>query len=389
MEEVVWMGKKDLFKYRVIEDFREGRITREMAATLLGICLRTVTRLTNKVRAEGLSGLLHHNRGRPPSNKLNPSLKTTVMELVDKKYFDFNMTHCLEMLAEHENITIGYSTFRRWCHEAHKVKRPKTHRAKKRVYRERMANEGLLLQMDGSHHAWNGSSVWCLIGAIDDATSIMPAAKFYATEDLWSCFDLIKEIIQTKGIPQALYVDRAGWFGGLQNQQQSQFVRACSELGIRVIHANSPEAKGRIERAWQTFQDRLIPELRLRGIKNMQEANEYLSNTFLPNYWNQKNIVEPEKKTSRYRTPDESLDLEQVFCLKEFRVVQKDQTVAYANQRYRVDTRLWGSLAKRQIEFRVYRDGSWQAFWGRRKLSLKKIIYRRYWHLGRQEKIPA
>lgn len=132
------------------------------------------------------------------------------MKIVEDRYFDFNMTHCLELLKAEQGTEISYSVFRRWCHAHHIVKRKQRGRSKAHVKRVRMASEGLLLQFDGSHHKWNGKDVWCLIAAIDDATSDIPYAEFFLSEDTLNCMAVTQRIVEAKGIPYAVYVDRAG-----------------------------------------------------------------------------------------------------------------------------------------------------------------------------------
>ena len=148
--------------------------------------------------------------------------------------------------------------------------------------------------MDGSHHDWNGKNKTVLIAAIDDATSDIPWAEFFTSEDTLNCMTVVQRIIESVGIPEALYVDKAGWFGAISKRPDfSNFVRACEEIGTKVIFANSPQAKGRIERTWNTFQDRLVPEMRLYNIKHIPEANRYMQEIFLPHYWKAKNTVLP------------------------------------------------------------------------------------------------
>lgn len=367
------MGKNEQFTLSVIEDYRSGKISRWEASLILGKSERTVDRLVKRIDEKGLQGLIHGNKGKSPKNKTPDEILLQVESLVKNKYFDFNMTHCREMLVEHEDVNLGYQPLRKLCHSINCVKRKKKIRRKNRYHRDRMACEGLLLQMDGSHHDWNGKEKWCLIGMIDDATSQIPYAEFFPTEDTLNCLKVLEAVIAAKGIPRALYVDKAGWFGGTKRQEFSQFLRAADELGINVIFANSAEAKGRIERAWQTFQDRLIPELRLYERTTMQEANLYLWQHFLPNYWQKKLTVEPRQIKSKYQEIPLNMDITQHCCLKEHRQVRNDLTISWENQYYKIDNKFIGPVKGRKVEIRTYWGGQWQAFLGRIPLNLKPL----------------
>lgn len=237
-----------------------------------------------------------------------------------------------------------------------------------------MANEGLLLQLDGSHHKWNGQDEWCLIGMIDDATSRIAHAEFFKSEDTLSCMAVLKKVIEKFGVPVALYVDRAGWFGGTKRQDFSQFTRACDELGIRVIYANSPEGKGRIERAWRTFQDRLIPELRFEGITAMSKANAYLQESFLPDYWEKRNIVAAPSPESAYRTLSKHCALEEILCSKYSRTVTRGETFQFCNETFVIINRNRHSLAGREIMIHCYPDGHWRAYAGKVELAIRRMV---------------
>lgn len=368
------MGAKEQFTFSILEDYREGKRGRKEVSILLGKSERTVDRMLKRIFDKGLVGLKHGNTGRPPANKLPQQLAAEITELVKSKYYDFNMTHCREMLIEKEEKDISYPALRRLCHENGCVKRKKKIRRKNKYHRDRMANEGLLLQMDGSHHDWNGKEKWCLIAMIDDATSEIPYAEFFKSEDTMNCLKVLEAVIAAKGIPQGIYTDKAGWFGGTKRQEFSQFTRATDELGINVIYANSPEAKGRIERAWQTFQDRLVPELRLAGIETIEQANIYLMQHFMPKYWNQKNTVLPQSMKSRYRAIPHNMDIAQYCCWKEYRQVRNDLTIHWNNQLFKIDNKATGPIKGRQVEIRTYWNGDWRAFLGQMPLSLRQVI---------------
>lgn len=245
--------------------------------------------------------------------------------------------------------------------------------SKARVARERAANEGIMLQMDGSPHKWNGKDTWSIIAVIDDATSDVPHAEFFPSETTWACMNVLRKVIEKKGVPELILTDEAGWSTGSSKRQNfSQFVRACNELGIKVIGTPSPESKGRIERFNRTTQDRLIPEMRLKGIKSIADANRYLEQVYLPE-WAKKRAVEAVSSTTRYRPIPDGLDLRDIFCLKHTRTVNRDQTVHFKTFRYRIKEPARGNLWKHEVTVHEYEDGSIAIFYGDEKLTVEKL----------------
>ena len=371
----VYMSVHDLFELGVLEDFRAGRRSRAEAALVLGCSEKSITRKAKRLREGGSGALRHANRGRVPVNRTKETVRDEALRLAVTIYADFNIAHCHDMLTANHGLKVRYSTFHAWCRKAG-IKQGKRRRpSKRRLYRERMANEGLMLQMDGSHHLWNGSDEWCLIGLIDDATSDMPAARFYPTETTWGCMKTLRLVIERKGIPEVIYTDEAGWAGGSEKRRHfSQFVRACEELGISIITTPSPESKGRIERAWRTIQGRLVPELRLHGITSMTDANRYLDQVFLPHYWNEKNTVAPRNQTTRYRQLPANKNLDQILCLKYCRTVRRDHTVSYENQSYKILGPNLGSLAGKDVVAHIDDQGHVTWYYGHLPLETKLII---------------
>ncbi len=244
MEGGIYMNKNEQVEYQLLEDFREGRKTRKQVALLLGITERSVSRRIRKIREQGISGIKHGNYSRAPLNKISFEIRDQVMKLMKERYFDFNISHAGELLKK-DGLTVSYMPLLNWCKADGLGKRKRRRPSKARVYRERMANEGILLQMDGSHHKWNGKDDWCLISVIDDATSNIPEGQFYKGETSWNCMHLLRKLFESRGVPQFLYTDGAGWAGGGGKRQNfSQVVRACQELGVKIIRANSAQAKG-------------------------------------------------------------------------------------------------------------------------------------------------
>lgn len=369
----VYMSKQGQLAHRVVSEFLEGKLDRKEAAELLNVRERTVSRIARRIERKGFFATVHGNRGKRPWNKKPEDQKKFVMGLVEREYFDFNMTHCLEKLKEIHGLEVQYETFRKWCHERKLVKRAKRRQPKARYRRVRMQSEGLLLQMDGSPHHYNGKDEWCLIAAIDDATSDIPYAEFFLSEDTINCMTVLQRIIEKKGIPYAIYVDEAGCFGGGKRAHFNQFKRACEELGIRIITATSAEGKGRIERTWGTIQDRIVPEMRLRKIHRMPAANDYLQNQFLPNYWKLENTVPAKSKDLRYTPLHSTIDLKEVLCLKEYRTVKRDHTLSWNGVEYSLQSPLKYSIYRQKIEFRTYQDLTWKAFFAGKPIELNEI----------------
>ncbi len=314
------------------------------AAQLLGVSERHTWRLLAAYRMEGAAALAHGNRGRLPVNVTAATVQAQVITLARQRYLGANHTHLTELLAEREGIALSRSTVRRFLVgvglDSPRRRQPPRHRYR----RQRMPQEGMLVQIDGSHHRWLGEDgPWLtLLLAIDDATGTVPYALFREQEDTVGYFLLMKGIIERSGIPLALYSDRyfvfcyskpgngSGEKSLIDKSKPTQFGRAMGELGVTQVFARSPEAKGRVERANGTFQDRLVTELRLAGVSNIDDANSFLE-VFLPRF-NHRFGVPAAQPESAYRSVDAGLDIDAALCIKEWRKVAKDNTVQYHKQ---------------------------------------------------------
>lgn len=350
-----------------------GKLTRAQAQRLLVVSKSTLKRYLKNYQKKGPPFVKHGHCDRRPVNKTSIEVKAKVQWLIQKKYFDFNMTHLREKLMEEEKIRIGRETLRKWCHELKMVKRSKRRRSPARFYRDRMPQRGLMIQMDGSHHEWFGGKKSVLIAAIDDATSEIPYAEFFTSEDTWNCMRVIRQIVEKYGVFQCLYTDRAGIFGGSKRQNFAQFKRACEELGIQVIYAYSPEAKGRVERLFQTLQDRLIVEMRIRGITTFEEANFYLQHEFLPKLYSDRFTVPPQNPQDAYERLIPSINLREVFCMKEFRKIQNDHTISYDANFYQLRPKDGISIAGHEVEIRQYQSRLWRVFYRGTEMPVRKI----------------
>jgi transposase len=342
----------------------------QAAAVSVGLSERHVRRLVAAYRDYGPAALVHGNRGRRPRHALAEPTRAEVVRLARGRYAGLNDAHLTEKLVEAEGMTLGRETVRRLLRGAGIVspreRRPPKHRSR----RERMPQEGMLLQADGSRHRWLGEHgpYWTLLGGIDDATGTVPWALLREQEDAHGYFLWLEQVVRRRGIPQALYLDRhsvherhtgeplalAAEMGG---DWTTQFGRALAELGITHITAHSPQAKGRVERLWGTLQDRLVGELRLAGAGTLAEANGVLWG-WLPAF-NARFAVAAATPGSAYRPVPPDLALEQVLCFKYLRVVGADNVVRLGAHRLQLlPARERASYARLQVELHERLDGS-------------------------------
>jgi transposase len=371
MKEIVTLNRKEQKRLVVLNQVGMGKLVVGQAAEVLELSPRQVWRLLVAYRKEGATALAHGNRGRKPYNALDDNLREQVLKLAQSIYAGCNTQHFTELLAERGDIILSRSSVRRILLAAGirspRKRRPPKHRSR----RERYPQEGMLLQIDGSPHDWlEGRGPWLsLIGAIDDATGKVLYAIFREQEDSKGYFLLIQEIVLNYGIPLALYHDRHSIFEmpgdklpSIEEQLEgkrplTQLGRLMEELGITSIPAFSPQAKGRIERLWGTFQDRLVSELRLAGAKTMDESNQVLVG-FLPRY-NQRFAVPAREPGLAYRRLDSGFKPEEFFCFKYQRTVGADNVVRFGEQRLQVlpsEDRLSYTRCKVEVQERL--DGS-------------------------------
>ncbi len=372
----ITLGREGQRRLYVLNELAAGRLTIVEAALALDVSIRHLKRLKARYRGEGIGALVHGNRGRHPWNAIDPVLTERVVELARTRYVGLNHSHLADLLAEREGITLERSTIRRILLRAGlrspRPRRPPAHRSR----RERMAREGVLLQADGSRHRWFGPDepFATLIGAIDDATGTVPAALFREHEDAAGYFAMLRAIGADKGLPLALYIDRHGIFTKRASERLTleeeltgtrlltQVGRALEELGIRRIHALSPQGKGRIERMWETIGGRLVAELRLEGITTIAAANAYLPG-FLVRL-NARFGVPAASPAVAYRPVPDELDLERVCCFKYGRIVAADNTIRFGGhvlQLGPVSGRR--SLARTRVEVHERLDGSLLVLW--------------------------
>ena len=360
-EPKVLVTMKDINRHRVLKDVLEKRIKAIEASEVLGLSYSHTLRLKKKLKELGFKGILRAGRDAP--NKIPDELSTAVVDLYKKHYYDFNVMHFRDKLIEVHDIRLSYETIRQILVKADKhkpKKRRKIHRQ-----RRRMPKAGLLVQMDSSQHNWlpHIKEKWWLIAAIDDATNEIPYAKLFFKDTLFTNMHILRRFIELKGVFMALYVDKASHFkttrhGGLhlnvaQEHEETQIERALEELGINVIPANSPQAKGRIEVTFRLFQDRFIKEMRLAGIKNYDEANNFLIKKFLP--WYNKRYTHGAESAYTPLPTDKNLD--HIFCIKKERRVLNDNTVRLYGQYIQIPpSNLKRTFAKAKVDVCLFED---------------------------------
>ena len=299
----------------------------------MGVSTRHTRRILAAYRKDGAAALAHGHRGRRAPNAISEATKTAVLHLARTRYSGANHTHLSELLREREGIDIGRDTLRKILTNAG-VNSPRRRRPPKhRVRRQRMPREGMLIQVDGSYHRWLGEDgpQFTLLLAVDDATGMVADALFRELENTHSYFSLLDGLIRRCGIPIALYADRHAVFKYTPPSEAAgaptQFSRAMDELGVQLIFAQSPQAKGRVERAAGTFQDRLVTELRLAGAITIDDANRVLEG-FLPRFNGRFKVPARESEVA-YRAVNEEMCLERILCFKYRRRVARDNTVRY------------------------------------------------------------
>jgi transposase len=337
--ETITLNRKEQQRGQVLPRVHAGLLTAEAAAKLLVLSVRHVRRLLAEVRKKGLAALAHGNRGRQSPRRCPAAVRARVLTLARTRYRGCNDCHFTQLLAEREDIHLSRPTVYRLLREAGigspRTRRPPRHRRR----RERMPQAGLLVQLDGSHHPWleDRGPRLVLLAAIDDATGRVLGAIFRLQEDTHGYFLLLRQLFRRYGLPAAVYTDRHGIFRPdpripltLDEQlrgspRETQVGRALQELGIKWIGAHSPQAKGRIERLFGTFQDRLVIELRLAQASTLTEATRVLAR-FLPRY-NARFAHTPAHAAPAWRPAPTRADLDGICCFKYRRTVQHDNTI--------------------------------------------------------------
>jgi len=389
MGEKLTMSNKEIDRLKVIHNILHHRLTWPEASRQLSLSERHIGRLVARVRSHGNKGLIHGLRGRPSNHRLPLGYLSKALQIVEAEYEGFGPTFANEKLRKREKIHLSTFTLRQGMIQKH-LWTPRKRKAKHRAWRERRSCLGELVQLDGSDHDWfEGRGPRCvLLTYVDDATSRILYAQFVPVEDTLTLLGATQRYLRKHGRPLAFYVDKDSIYKVNRqatieeqlrdDQPMTQFTRAMGELGIDIIAANSPQAKGRVERGFKTHQDRLVKELRLRGISTIEEANRFLWDVYIPDH-NARCAVVPATPANAHRPLLRTHRLERILSLKTERVLLNDFTLRFQNRFFQVLPDKKVSLrpkAKVTVEIRL--DGSTHLRFKGRYLKFKPIHKRPY-----------
>lgn len=370
----VLQGLRRMKFEEVLGRTRRRVLSQKEAAEILGVSERTFRRWRDRFEAEGAEGLYDRRLGKISNRRIGTDVVMRVLELFDTRYWDFTAKHFHEALVERHGFTRSYN-WTRLVLQSHGRLRKAPRRGAHRRKRERRALPGMMLHQDGSRHEWVKGQWWDLIVTMDDATSEIYSAFFVPEEGTMSTFRALCEVIAEKGLFCSLYADRGSHYwttpeagGTVDKDNPTQVGRALHQLGIALIAAYSPEARGRSERMFGTLQKRLPQELRLAGISDMEAANRFLKEEFLPRH-NARFSVPPEGEGSAFVPFAGSL--EDILCVQEERVVAADNTVRYKTRTLQIPAdRHRHHYVKAKVRVHDYPDGRLALFHGPRRLAL-------------------
>src|ERR1700728_3782095 len=330
---MVVMSKRELDRLGVFARLDSDRLTARAAAELMAITPRQTYRLLRRYRDGGASAIANQRRGRPSNNRLPDVVRDHAIALVRERYAGFGPTFAAEKLAERDDLRVSRETLRNWMRQAG-IWISRAERKRIQQPRHRREHIGELIQIDGSEHRWfeDRAAVCTLLVFVDDATSRLMELRFVASESTFAYFESLKSYLQHHGKPVAFYSDKHSIFrvsneDAVSGDGMTQFGRALSELNIEILCANTSQAKGRVERAHSTLQDRLVKELRLAGISKLDEANAFLPG-FIAHY-NGRFAKPPARDRDLHRVVDPRQDLDDVLCWRAQRKVSHQLVVNY------------------------------------------------------------
>jgi len=368
------MSDKEILRSQVLEQVMQGRLKQSEAALRLGVSVRQVKRLKQRYAADGVTGLISQRRGRPSNRRICPEVIAQAMQLIGRHYADFGPTLACEKLEEQHGIHLSVETIRQQMVAAGYWKPKRGRQCVAHPLRDRRPRRGELIQIDGSPHDWfEGRAAYCcLLVFIDDATSELMDLQFVKAETTLDYMAALARYIHRHGVPIALYSDRHNIFRinlpNVSNDAQTQFSRALGQLHIEGIQAHSPQAKGRVERANQTLQDRLTKEMRLQGLNDWESANAWLPG-FMADY-NRRFAVEPACEEDAHLPYQGHADeLQRILSVQEDRRLSKNLSCQYGNQLLQVRTVGEGlSLRGAKVRIHAHWDGRTEMCWQGRTL---------------------
>jgi hypothetical protein len=367
------MSAKERVRLDVMRRVERGELTVAASAELMGVKLRQARRIWKRYQAKQDAGLVHQLRGRPSNHRLPEELRQRIVKRQQERYSDFGPTLACEKLAE-EGLVISPDTLTNLLKERH-LWEPRRRRKRHRLRRQRKSSLGMMVQIDGSHHDWfEGRGACCvLMVMIDDATN-RTYAGFYPAETTAAAFDVFGRYARRYGVPRSVYVDKHGIYRDEEHPEKpTQFGRAMRELGVELILAHSPQAKGRVERRHGVFQDRLIKEMRLRNISDRDQGNAFLEKLFLPEI-NRRYSIEPRHSADLHRRIHPEMHLEEVLCVQEERVVGNDWCIRWNNQWLQIEAgKASDGLAGRRVLVKQLSSGKVLVTHGATRLSYRML----------------
>jgi len=380
-EDIFTLSSKEIKRLRIIHMVMDGCLNQAKAGELLNLSDRQVRRIIRKIEQDGDQGIRHGNRERGSPRKMSKAFEDRVVLVVRQKYRDFGPTLASEKLLECEEIRISKEKLRQVMLER-RIWRRKRKRREIHPWRERKAYYGEMVQMDGSHHDWlegRGPKL-VFMGYVDDATNRL-FGRFYDYEGVYPAMDSLERYIRLYGRPVSLYMDKHSTYKTTREPSldellrgesaQTQFERACKELEIEVIHAHSPQAKGRVERTFGTLQDRLVKEMRLAGVDTTEQANRFLD-SYLPRF-NERFIKVAQKGSDLHRPLPEGINLREIFCIKGNRSINDGYIIKWRGRRFLLDNPSIG-LRRRKLQVMEHFDGEIQLKFKDRYLAFHEVF---------------
>lgn len=344
-KDMIMISSEELRRLGIIKKVLGKEINQQEASEMIGVSDRQVRRIVARVKEEGERGIIHGLRGREGSHRIEVAEKQKILGLYRKQYEGFGPLLASEKLLERDKMKVCDETLRLWLIQEGLWKSKKRREVKNHSWRARKEHYGEMVQMDGSHHDWleGRGPRMVLVGYIDDARGKV-YGKFYEYEGTQPAMDSLKGYIKKNGMPASIYLDKHSAYKVNRKEtyrewpfrdeeELTQFGRACRQLGIELIYADTPQAKGRIERLFETFQDRLVKEMRLAKIKTVEEANQFL-NQYLPKF--NKQFMVAAKREGDYHRSAAGIKLDEILSIQTERTLRNDRTVVHESQWYQV-----------------------------------------------------